>query len=442
VAAISIGSGLSLLLQSGLPLELEPAAVASPPSNNYFADNGKTWPWYAALTYPSALYVSSTNTTWFVWESYSSGRRVLVTTYNHTTEEWSDDYLVGTSSLANDDHGVPAIARDHEGYIHCFYGAHNGTMIERVTNSVDDPSAWTQRNTFTSGNGFTYPHPVRVGSGMYLIMRIRLTSTSTMPTRLFRTSALSGGVATWGAEEQLVHYAGDTRVYVGQCFLVGTDLHFVTTRANFSDTYRRDIYHYVLDTSTGNVRNADSSVTVLQANRPVDLATSNSSFRLATITDMSNVPGFCVDASGNLHIAYLDGTGSTFDIKHIVFSSGSWSAPETIMSVTNHSRYTALGLAPKSNGEIQLYHSEDAAGSWTRGGNMTLRTRSAGGTWGAASTILSATSYGLEEPQIVRDAHADARVVFCEVAGSSLDSAGGNLKLYAYGDSGFLTRPV
>src|SRR5690606_1263304 len=82
---------------------------------------------------------------------------------------WSERYTVGNFLLANDDHGHPALVRDADGYIHCFFGSHVNAQKYSVSTAPDDISGWTQRPDITGS--YTYPRAVLVGATIHLFLR-------------------------------------------------------------------------------------------------------------------------------------------------------------------------------------------------------------------------------------------------------------------------------
>lgn len=418
---------------------------ASPPEvADYFAATGANYPNFGSVTYPSSFYDSASQTTWFSWEAYhDSARYVQVTTYNHATEKWGRVVDVAINPLIDDAHGLPAICMDHQGYVHCFYGPHDGNLLHSVTAYPNDPDEWQFQQTLTGR--YTYPHPVLVGSTLYLFTREKDASTSNRWGVRFKTTSLTGGVATFGASQQIVNFGdgGVSRFYSGVHNVVGTKIHFTAKWSDALHTTARHVYHFVYDTTDDSIHNADSSVDTVVASQPITYATANASYRVVDFgTDLGDSPAFCVDSSGNLHIAYVRGTSDPSTLYHTYFNGTSWSSPVAIGSIdgVGISYYTdSIALVPLAGGVVHLYYINNKQ-SWTWGGDVKRRVYS-GGTWGSETTILAAGVKPLMRCSTVLSAHADARVIFSETSQDELDSSAGGLKVYAYGDSGFLGRP-
>lgn len=408
-------------------------AAPSAPALDYFANNGATAPIYGNTASPAAIYVSSTDTTWFAWEGIWNGRAVFVRTYNHTTETWTDPVVVSTNTLNGDDHGVPVLCRDADGHVHCFYGSHNSSQRHSYTTNADDPSAWTAASTL-SGD-YSYPKPVLIGSTLYLFLRDGNAGAVAAKLSVIPSTSISSGAVTWGSKVTLATPETDLRIYTGAPVVVGTQVHIPASIADASDSFRRHVYYLIYETADGSLKNHDASVSTASGSLPIGKSTMDTSYRVIDQgTDDGNVPALCIDANGDPHLAYLQGSGSSFTLYSIVRQSGSWSSPSARDTVDD--RYSSSVLIPHADGSIDLYYDGDA-GSWSRGGNIERQTRSSGGTWGSSSTILSASDYALTQCCAVFNGHADARAMFAERRSSGV----GELRVYAYGASGFLTQP-
>lgn len=410
----------------------------------HFAADGANLPWHG-WSFPCACYDAASTTTWVAWESWDGAARVIrVAGYNHTTGYWTPITAAGVTPLVDDAHGPPATSLDHEGRLHIFFGSHGTDQLHSSTRwPADGPpgegSMWAVRAPLAGE--YSYPHPCLVGSTLYLFLRETITASTKMPLVLFKTTALADGVATWGSKETIVDFGADSRFYPGTAWVDGTDIHIVATRTAFSDpTVATDVYHFIYDTVTGDVRNTDGSVTIDVLDLPVDSTEADASFRVVDLTGtQSSYPTGCRDTSGNIHICYLDGDGSTWDLKHVVAAPGAaFGAPTTVTADVAMGAGPYITLVALAEGAVAVYYPEDEAGLWASGGNIARKVLLAGGSWGPATTILAATDFALNQPMPVRDAHADARVAFSEITQTDDDADAGDLKLYLYGDGGFI----
>jgi hypothetical protein len=403
-----------------------------------FGVSGSNYAFVGNATYPAAFYDVTGDKTWTARESWDGSQRIVeVQTFDHATRKYSAPYTVSADCLTDDGHGVPAICMDHEGYVHCFFGAHNGPMKYSVTTTARDPSAWVQMSDI--GTDTTYPKPVLMGSSLYLFVR----GDSKQGLRRYKTTALSGGIATWGAFKDVATYSGG-RFYAGAAIAAGTDIHIAGTYADSTDTLRRDIYHYVYDTADESLENSTGGVDTAVGSQPISKATADASYIVINqTTNETDIPGFCITPDGVLHLAYIDGAATPWDIKYINFSGGSWSAPTTLTTTTGSGSVgngykEEITLVPLADNSVEIWFPDDGSALWSRGGDMKRMVRSAGGSWGSVSTIRVATNAGLSRPTAVLNADPELGVMFTEEAASELDVDAGDLKTWGYGSGGFV----
>jgi hypothetical protein len=411
---------------------------------DHFGKDAATFPIYNA-TQPSSFYDVTNNVTWFAYEQWDnvSTRNLVVHTYDHATGAWAGPYIAIVSPMVDDDHGVPSLCMDHQGYVHIFGGCHNDTpLLTAHTLSPRDPSAWSGTTNLFTG---TYSHPYLVNGVIYVYGRDGSTDQ-----KLFmrKTTALNNGVATYSSTIVVGDFGAGTRWYQGNGFVIGTDMHMLATRANSADTVRQDVYYLRYDTLTGNVRNFDGSVTVLAASLPLDLATANASFRIVDQTTGSTdgtIPQLLY-VSGNPHIAYMDGTsGGGYNLKHTAWNGSAWTSPLTIGAFDNSNalhRYDGFCIVPNVTvGDVDFYWSAASTPAFTRGGKIVKRTRSASAVLGSQIDVKTPDrGYALDTPAAVLNGQAIARVMFGEISDTSANER--QLRVYAAGDSGLVLRPL
>lgn len=403
----------------------------------FFASDPMLGTGWQTVSYPSGFYEPVADKTYIAWQfvGLAGYKGIHVAAYDHATSTWGERYTAGNFLLANDDHGHPALVRDADGYIHCFYGSHNNGQKYSVTNNPDDISSWTMYPAISTA--LTYPKPVLVGSAIYLFAR-----DSTSPSNLklvLSTMTPTAGVGTFSALTTLIDFGADSRVYTTEPHLIGTDIHFASMHTTAADPARRHIYYMVLDTTTGSVSNYDGSVTVTSGSLPISLATANSSFRIFDHgANDGDVPSLQFDTSGNAHVIFADGTTPTYDLKHMMLSGGVWSSPVTIATLTDLSAPSGYvdtySLTPGASGKMEAWYNVS--------GNKTRRVRSAAGTWAAAETIKTKASLDFVESASIKNADPSFRTLFSEHAGSSTDSGAALLNLYGYGDGGPINTPI
>lgn len=399
-----------------------------------FAADGATAPFYGMSTWPAAFYDSATDKTWIARESYHYNARFhRVRTYDHATSQWSGwESTCGVSQLTDDDHGVPALFVDADGRIHWFGGAHGSDMRHSYTVLPGDMDSWTTQTAITGA--YTYPHPVFDGTNLFLFLRKELASSPYWMSLVLRKStAISGGQITFAADVSLVDFGSDTRIYLGWTYDDGTDIHLFFTYSDGADTFRRNQYHVRYEKSSGDLKNSDGSRT--DSSLPINKTTADTYYRYVTqTTNETNVGCACIDIAGDFHACYLDGSGSSWEIKHIILSGGSWSSATTAVTLTNASRHEGLALYAAADGSVELYYADDTAGSFTRGGADMMR-KIYNGSWGASVSMLTtATAYQLDAPSPVAFGDSELRMIFSEYATSPDDSGAGALQSFAAGD--------
>ena len=413
------------------------------------AENGATIPLFGSVR-ESAFYNASLDTTVFAWEAFVDGsRQAHVSTYDHTNGTFGPIVNSGIPGLTDDDHGVPAIVQDHQGYGHLFGGSHFGSqrMQHAVTDAPNDFSAWTVQASLP--RDYAYPHPVLVGETLYLFMRRGSAGQTKLVLRT--TTALDNGAATWGSEQAVIDLGENPptvtkRVYAGNFQAVGTEIWFVAQLGSSSDSERENVYFFRFDTVTGSVSNFDGSETILAADLPVERAEADADFMLYehTGTDKgTDIPVWLLDHEDRAHIFFGVGPNEgPFDVMHMSETGSGWSTPEAVASVTG--RFDVFAPVLRADGSIQLYYPSPWHDDWRDldfplDGEIMLKTRSPAGAWSVARKIIEGEEYSIGRVVPILDGHSSARVMFTELADGNLDSMAGGKRLFIYGDNGFLS---
>lgn len=400
------------------------------PASAFFNSDPITTTGWEVVSYPSGFYHSGK--TYVAWQyvGLSGHKGIHVAAYDHGSGSWSERYTAGNFLLPNDDHGHPALVRDADGYIHCFFGSHVNAQKWSTTTAPDDISGWTQRAEISGSN--TYPRAVRVGSTIYLFTRSAGASNSRILS--VRTITPTGGAGTPSSAVSLIYFGADTIVYSTEAHVVGTAIHVCSTFAAAGDTSRRHVYYMIYETTTGAISNFDGSTTIASGSLPVTLAQATASFRIFTPAGINDgdVPSLQFDSSGNAHVLFADGVTPNYDLKHMMLSGGSWTSPVTVAAITDISPTTgyvgAYCLTPGASGAMEAWY--NVAGDKMR------RVRSSGGTWATAETIATAGTYDFVQCTAIRGANSELRTLFAESCGDAVDANAALLGLYAYGDNG------
>ena len=115
--------------------------------------------WYGLFNMPSAQCCDGK--TYVVYPDAS--QNPVVACYDHSSRQWSAPVVAGRMSLADDDHGNPAMLIDRTGYVHVFYGCHGGPMRYARSAKGRDISAWTDMPDPTPHA--TYPQVMEMADG-------------------------------------------------------------------------------------------------------------------------------------------------------------------------------------------------------------------------------------------------------------------------------------
>ena len=255
----------------------------------------------------NAVRSAATEQTWISWEGYdwSADRfEYWVRVYDNAQRKWLGMHRVGYGNLHTDDHGAVALARDYQGYWHCFGGAHNSPMQHFVTKYPDDPTEWVELPVIEVGAGnMTYPHPHPIGEDLHLIMRDAIVVDDNSALGITSTTALEGGVATWGAMTYLVNFTSDNRIYLYRSEVKDGKIHLCFLKSPAADTYRRPLYHAIYDPADGSTSNLDGSYSQIGT---INEATANAEYMLEPAgTDDYTSAQFAFDQLDDTLLHYL-----------------------------------------------------------------------------------------------------------------------------------------
>ena len=414
----------------------------------FFADAPGS-PWYAHASPPPHVHYSDVNLTVLARESWRPAiarREAHAMIYDHAASTWLPDVVLGVSGLTDDDHGVPAICRDASGYLYCFYGAHNSQL--RVSGS-SLPNNWATFREFSTITGtLSYPHPVLVGSDIWLFLRDSTNATRMTGVVCRRTAVSVAGTPTWSARTTILDFDADSRVYIANMVARGTDIHFLATRANAADTLRQNVYYFIWDTVTGAIKNLAGTFSTTSF--PVTKAQCDANCRVIdqqTAGLGGGIPVLAFDTNDNPHILYKEGAvgSGDYDLYHTMYNGSSWSAGVKVGDFPtgndNH-RYDGMTIVRRASGAMDAYWvTQGTVTGRARNGAISTRQRAANGTWGSVIEVMDDTgTYGLGNPSTVQDANAAIRVVWAEDDPNT--TAEKQLKGYAYGDGGLVYRPT
>lgn len=397
---------------------------------NYFAQDGATYPTYGTASFPSSFYDATANKTWHFWQGWNTNtgsRMARVSVRNHSTGVWAGPYTASRDTEVDDDHGAPAAVIDADGYVHVFGGTHNGAAEWATTTTARDPRFWTQRSSPYAGG---YPHPVCIGSKVYVFHRSGALSQLSLA-----EATMSGGAGTF--TDRNITSLTSLRWYSGNFIVDGNDVHIVATAASATDTERRDVYYLIYNVATEAVRNYSNSVSVAKASQPLNQATLDASFRLRDQTTAGRysggVPSMSRAANGDMTFIYFDGaaaSGVTFNVNVFSIVGGVLGSDATIGTATSALRvWNSYIVADPATGNLRAL--------WTDGGREddTLKTASFNGSWSAVTDFVTKErSFNISDPSIVKGGKTTHLITYNEVSGDSTSEQ--QLRVYAVGFDG------
>lgn len=412
-----------------------------------FIGSGASW--------AAAEYVSGNDTTYIAFERIVARQTSVasIIAYDHTAGTWSARYDIGAWVDPDDVHGQPQIHYMDDGYFLALFGSHDSAQHIATSTAADTISGgpWT-RQTDVSG-AKTYPKSLTYSGSEYVYWRETITGSPGNRPIVTRSAADSSGTLNLNgaSESEIVDFGNDTRCYASEMHLRSADeVHFAMIYSTWDDTDRFNVYYFIHDLGTGEVKNVDGSTSVASGSLPVSKATADSDFLVRdTSTEETSHVVLQFDASGYPHLLFAEGTqGATYDLMHTYHNGTSWSSPTSIATLDDNGdslafvRHYALVSGP--SGQMWAIYPQDFQADTFRGGKrLDRRIWTPGGGWGGAATIAETTTSGIEitNPVAVKNADPDIRVLFTE-AQYPLDYENpDSLKIYAFGDSGFISGP-
>ena len=409
---------------------------------NYFEGDFTTQPNSATGIWPSAAYDATSDQTFYAWLAEGSPQVVRIAAFDHATGVWSEAVTIARqTSFADDTHGNPSVCIDHEGYVYVFWGSHVTGQLWAISAAPGDISAWNVQTALTSN--YTYPKPVRFGTDLYLFLRVGTTSDSKF---VVRKASPSSGVASFGSEVNLVDWTpANVGIYVAEVRALGSEIEFMfCQQTGTSPQVRRHLFYAAWNPATGALRNLDSSTTVASGSLPVLHALASSDFReVDSGSNITEIPTWCRDGSGDLHVAFFDGSSDPYPLKHMIWASGSWSTPATVVSLEGRDvpriRYVSLFRAGST---VELWYPVGENGAWPSVGGDDMARRVWSGTWGSEEIIVAGDEVrALAHPSSVHDADPDVRVVFGESAQTEAYNDRFLAKRYGHGAGGLTDWP-
>lgn len=130
------------------------------PYEKYFSQSSAWTSHYNGVIYPIAYYSATDQKTYYAqeavqWGNPLSDRSVWLHIYNNSTDAWESPVLVSLNTLANDDHGAPAVTQDNTGRLIIYYGSHVTDQFWAIEKT---PGSLVFEEREKLDGQWTYPH--------------------------------------------------------------------------------------------------------------------------------------------------------------------------------------------------------------------------------------------------------------------------------------------
>ncbi|MCK4303559.1 MAG: DUF2341 domain-containing protein [Candidatus Eisenbacteria sp.] len=378
-------------------------------TSDYFASNALFIP-FSRVSPPS---IHNDNYTYVTYQGHAMDPYVVQ--YDHLSQEWTSPFQAGVNQLGNDDHGAPAIIRDATGHLHVFFGTHNTHIQHSKSAHPDDVTEWITQPDISCG-GASYQQCVTLPNGdIYLFYRKFLEYGPGFWNRTLAYIISTDNGDTWTPPSVIVDFAGiDNWIYPGGIDTDGTlQIHVAWTYYNGTD--RRGIYHAYLNLADSNMYGMDGvslGTTISKAEADVHC------FAVNCGNDNVYNPKVHIDADRTPYILFNHfGT----NIEFTRWNGSSWTTPEIVIIGKS---YDYIVHSPTDIEAYLVTDGHETLDKWTWDGAA----------WSFDSTVYERTASWIALPKIVLGGIDEFEVVF----GEEEDDYTTPLKVYAYGDDGFV----
>jgi hypothetical protein len=343
-----------------------------------FADNGIDYPFHTvSISPPAYRYVGTHDRTYIVWQG--PGHDPYITYKDHGTGTWATPVQVGTNPLTNDHHGAPAVIVDNSGYIHVFYGNHNGAFEYAKSTNPEDISVWTAQTDV--GSGHSYANLVKISDGtLYLFCR-----GSGATSYVYRTSADGFAAVT-----TFVGFEAGYTPYTGQFVYDGANdrVHFSFYIYSASAVKRLNIYHAYLNLSDGHVYSMAGTDLGTEMSRTEANA---SCIVYSSGTLQTQIPSLALDSSGNPHLVFAaEQADGMYDWLYTYWNGSAWATPEMVVAGVSAVSTLWGDLYVTAGGNVEAYLPVSYGGY----GTSMEHYRRSSGSWSRVKIVLDTAKYG------------------------------------------------
>lgn len=358
--------------------------------DEHLDDKAQAVPTYHEIN-PHAVYVSSENKTFLVWQ----GRDLYIYAayYDHDLHAFSRKIRISGDRGVEDTHGAPALVIDSNGYLHVFHGAHDSSLKYTKSDNPFDIATWSDQSDI--GDNETYPNPVWANDTIYLFTRYD--PDDTHPTYVRKATDIdSDGNVTWGSATEIVNGFDDGdgyRIYAGGYVPTSDGSEII---AAFTYTHEDDgkarcgIYCYRYLTSDDTIEdmagnNVGSTLTKSEAQD------SDNYFEVHAPnegSDNQNIPKVRLDSNDDPHIIFNsdhDGTARTY---YTYWDGNDWASLQTIRDVNYWDSTYDFQIISDNDFRAYIVYNPDDSDSSDRSdvGNIEYHTYD-GSTWSHEGTL-------------------------------------------------------
>ncbi|MCI3922433.1 BNR repeat-containing protein [Paenibacillus sp. TRM 82003] len=283
--------------------------------------------------------------------------------FDHKEKHISTAYKVGTNVLPTaDNHGIPAMEIDSDGFIHVIFGGHGQPLQYARSVRPRDITEWTATKNITEMPTGTYPHVTSIGTIVYFFYRAgEYHSLEEYPNHAY---GLLGKITYSGASTTIAPVKGQYGIvvdvsgkypepqepcdaYVMDCDAKDGKLHLLwcSTQGAGHGGLRENIYHAIYDPSDNKVKNIKGTVSLEVA----DWA--NQASFLAYEKLEVNLPKQYFGKNGEIFVVFTEAIGASVGICVLKWNGKTWTRYDTSARTQSYNHYQHLRIA--ENGMIE-----------------------------------------------------------------------------------------
>jgi hypothetical protein len=317
---------------------------------------------------PASVYANGTT---YVCSDERSAANIIITAYNHTTEEWHDVVTVATDNAAGIDIGRPCMNVDKDGYIHVFYSCGNTAPKYKRSVNPYDITSWATKTPPSDITSCNEPNILVDSVGnLYFICQHNVSSR-----RVVRIRKSTDGGDTWSnpISGELADFSGTIFLWNSYCWMDSNDKIHILWEKDAGDEALVDVY-YIVGESGGTIwKKADGTVITTPANATTSDKVYDSSGAATRGAHLRLLPNgnpiilFTVHGlSGNMEWHTASWTGSTWSIKAITAAGNSGNGSEGWgkIDVVDATTYTVI-LDYATPFQVLIFKTLDSGDTWS-----------------------------------------------------------------------------